>query len=251
MITRTTVAALGAFKIVLLILAIYVFHGPLLSFAEWLADYIRAKGPLGPLIMAMLVFSTCFPPLPGYGILLKMCGFIYGPIGFVPAYLGALAGSSSCFLLGRHVMRRHVRELAMKNQTLSAITQVVSEGGFLFVLLVRVAPFPFAICNLLLAGTEISHPTMFKATALGLFKICIHIAIGTSLSTLAHLSDQDHPVERRLFFLPACGIAISIGLLLWLQWRIRAVINQVLAKRHAHVDDANEVIEVVTSCSSL
>lgn len=82
--------------------------------------------------MILLIALTGFPPIFGYSTLLTLCGFIYGfPLGMVPAYIGAVAGATGCFLLGRKVFKDTARAFLMKNypSMLHAIENAVQRGG--------------------------------------------------------------------------------------------------------------------------
>ncbi|CAG8554443.1 24620_t:CDS:1 [Cetraspora pellucida] len=107
---------------------------------------------------------------------------------------------------------------------------------------------------MLLSATHLSLPTFIAATALSLFKLMIHVWIGTKISSFsafsAHLgliSDEiDNPTKPSLskndnfvrsfhFILMLCSIAIAIGIIIYV-W--------VLAKRVIkEVEDENEVNE--------
>lgn len=86
----------------------------------------------GALLMIALITLTGFPLIFGYSTLLTLCGYIYGfPLGFTPAYLGAVFGSVACFLVGKRFFKERARLwLSQQYPTMTrAIETAVERGG--------------------------------------------------------------------------------------------------------------------------
>ncbi|KAJ3106056.1 Tlg2-vesicle protein [Phlyctochytrium planicorne] len=183
--------ALWAIALMSLIMAVLLYHyhdkilKPLMDFC----DAVRKMGFTGYLIMGLLVFSACFPPLIGYGSYLVMCGFIFGfPWGFFPAYIGALIGAVLCFLGARKFLGRHYRDYFLsKYPKLKVVEAAIEKGGLKLIVLIRLAPYPFGIINVIFSTTSISVYRFAAATSIAATKNMIHVYIGSTLQSLVDI----------------------------------------------------------------
>jgi uncharacterized membrane protein YdjX (TVP38/TMEM64 family) len=85
----------------------------------------------GMLLLIILIILSSIPPLFGYATFLTLCGFIYKfPLGFVPAYIGAVVGAACAFLLGRRY-KEPVRDWILKHYAnyFEATSAAVETGG--------------------------------------------------------------------------------------------------------------------------
>jgi uncharacterized membrane protein YdjX (TVP38/TMEM64 family) len=95
----------------------------------WYKDFVLMSR--GMVILTLLIILTCIPPLFGYSTLLTLSGFIYKfPLGFIPAYFGALCGGTCAFLLGRRY-KEPVKDWIMKYYAnyFEATSAAVETGG--------------------------------------------------------------------------------------------------------------------------
>lgn len=77
-----------------------------------------------------LIFIASFPPIPGYGTLSVLCGFIYGfPFGIIPPFIGGVLGSSCCFLLSRRFGRSYVQNLLLHYTYIDAAMKAIEIKG--------------------------------------------------------------------------------------------------------------------------
>ncbi|KAI8832690.1 snare associated Golgi protein-domain-containing protein [Chytridium lagenaria] len=158
---------------------------PLMAFCA----SVRGMGAGGAMIMGLIVFATCFPPMIGYGTSLVLCGFIFGfPGGFLPAYLGAVAGGVLCFVASRKFLGSHYRSMLLERYPkLKVVEDAIEKGGLKLLILIRLAPYPFGIMNVIFSTTTISLPRYAAATSVAAFKNLIHVYIGSTLQTLADI----------------------------------------------------------------
>ncbi|CAG8717564.1 6956_t:CDS:1, partial [Dentiscutata heterogama] len=107
-------------------------------------------------------------------------------------------------------------------------------------------PYPYNILNMLLSATHLSLPTFTAATALSLFKLMIHVWIGTKMSSFSAFSTHigilsgeiDNSTKPSLskdvnftksfhFILMLCSIAIGICIIIYVWILARKAIKEV------------------------
>ncbi|KXS11245.1 hypothetical protein M427DRAFT_60817 [Gonapodya prolifera JEL478] len=162
-----------------------------------LADRVHDLGGLGLLILLFAIFLACFPPVPGYGTLLALCGFIFSfPLGLIPAYFGALLGSLGCFVTSRRLFTGYGERIAKKYPGLGGVLREVERGSVGFLILVRLAPYPFSLMNVLLSTTRVPFSTYALATSVAICKNALHVYLGSTVHDLADLERTGgHPAK--------------------------------------------------------
>ncbi|CAG8479584.1 8303_t:CDS:2 [Paraglomus brasilianum] len=181
--------ALGTLLAIALVVLFFVFEEPIMKALAPLAETVRSSR-YGYFIMGGLIALSSFPPLPGYSALILVCGFIYGfPLGFVPAFAGAVIGAIGSFWLFRKALTGYVKRLLAKQGKFAALSLAVEEGGFKIIFLIRLSPFPYTYSNAFFASLHtVSFPTFLLATVLSLPKLLVHIFIGSRLGDLSSSS---------------------------------------------------------------
>jgi len=104
-------------------------------------------------------------------------------------------------------------------------------------LLIRVAPYPYNLMNVLLAASHtLSFSTYFWCTALSLCKVVIHTSIGSGIHNFAghHLSgetaEEDGDHLRKTW--TVVGIALCIGILVYLSIVARRAVDEELEEEN-------------------
>ncbi|CAG8829880.1 22168_t:CDS:2, partial [Gigaspora margarita] len=95
--------------------------------------------------------------------------------GFLISYVAALTGAVTVFCLSRKWFKKPVRKWLNRNKSMSAVVRAVEKK----------APYPYNILNMLLSATHLSLSTFTAATALSLFKLMIHVWIGSKMSSFS------------------------------------------------------------------
>ncbi|KAF8592495.1 hypothetical protein K439DRAFT_1294175, partial [Ramaria rubella] len=153
---------------------------------DQLALQLQSLGSLGYLILFSLIFITTIPPFPLYSTLIILSGYTFGTwIGAVISYTAALTGAVAVFLLSRHYLRdcmsRHLSHTASLKRVVRAIEKRPS-----LLLLIRIAPYPYNLMNVLLASSHtLPFSTYFTCTALSLVKVVIHTSVGSGIHSFA------------------------------------------------------------------
>ncbi|KAJ3182232.1 Tlg2-vesicle protein [Gaertneriomyces sp. JEL0708] len=212
------IAGATAFGLVTFLL----YHEQIFAFLTEFAQRVRDMGAGGMLLTIFLVFITCFPPMIGYGTLVYLCGFIYSfPLGFVPAYTGALLGGICCFIGARRWLGEGYRQRIVSAwPKFEVVEGAVEKGGWKLATLIRLAPYPYSMISVVFATTSMPLERYIIATALSLFKLLLYVYIGSSVRDL---TDTSNMTPARVVAL-ICGMLIAIGVLVYLTLTVRRVL---------------------------
>lgn len=139
-----------------------------------LGAFLEGAGLWAPL--AYMVFYAVGVCLFVPGTLLTTLGAaIFGPYwGFLYVWLGAMAGASLTFLIGRYLGRDLAA--ALIGERLKRYDDAVARNGFATVLYLRLVYFPFTPMNFGMGLTRVGFWDYFLGTALG-------IIVGTFIFT--------------------------------------------------------------------
>jgi uncharacterized membrane protein YdjX (TVP38/TMEM64 family) len=202
----------------------------ILTALEELSDWIRDHGIRGFLLITLLVGCTAFPLVPGYGTLTTFAGYVYGfPLGFVPAFCGALVGGTCCFTISRYVGGVRVRTWLNKYKYLAGLIHAVDARGFGLLVLLRLAPYPFNLVNVALSATGVTLYGFVVATAVSLVKLLMHTFIGANLERL-HNDIIVDPTPLRIAGVVASAL-FGIGMFVYLWYLAKKAIDEVENKR--------------------
>lgn len=124
-------------------------------------------GVLGPLLFAAVyaVAATLLVPASPFTL---AAGLLFGPLlGSVTALVGATAGATGAFLLGRGLGREAVAGFG--GRRLAALDRHLATRGFVSLLLIRLVPlFPFNLVNIGAGVTGLRLRDYILATAVGI-----------------------------------------------------------------------------------
>ncbi|KAK4514759.1 uncharacterized protein ATC70_002362 [Mucor velutinosus] len=165
---------------------------------ETLSDKLASMGYSGYILMSVLIFSSAFPPILGYGTYQTLSGFTFGfSVGFPISYFSALTGAVVCFQLSRSFLKARVVRTLSKYPNLEAVVNTVEKKGFKLFLLIRFSPYPFNLLNVFFAATNISLFQFAAGTAISLLKIALHVYIGANLTSFAkHVLGEDDDLSE-------------------------------------------------------
>ncbi|MGZ3647683.1 MAG: TVP38/TMEM64 family protein [Syntrophales bacterium] len=178
---RTVSKRIAAMKAIALVIfmaaAIYVVrftHVKDLLTRDVLGHFLETAGLWAPLIF-MLIYTVgvcLFVP----GTLLTVLGAaIFGPYwGFLYVWMGAMAGASVAFWIGRTLGRDFAASLI--GESLKKFDDAIERNGFATVLYLRLVYFPFTPLNFGMGLTNVRFRDYFFATGIG-------IIVGTFIFT--------------------------------------------------------------------
>ncbi|GBC00124.1 hypothetical protein RclHR1_03750023 [Rhizophagus clarus] len=215
---------------ILSIITLYIFliyHKEILLMLNKFAHSVKLMGLVGGIIFFLMIFLTTFPLVIGYSTLVTLSGFIFGfGIGFLISYIAALTGAITVFYLSRKWFIKYVGSVLRKNKSMNAIVKAVEKKGFKLLFLIRLAPYPYNVLNTLLSATHLSLRTFIEATALSLFKLMIHVWIGSQLSSFSINTFEETPKLLKIIIM-IIGIGIGIGVIIYVWISARKVIKEI------------------------
>lgn len=155
-------------------------------------DWIRALGPLGPLLFMAIYVLACVLMLPA-SVLTLGGGAIWGlwaGVGMVLA--SATAGAAVTFLLGRHVARGWIEAWAKRNPRFGSLDRAIGKEGWRLVLLTRLSPvIPFNLLNYSLGITSVRFSHYLAATSVGMIPgVFLYTYLGTLAGQAATAGDE-------------------------------------------------------------
>lgn len=150
--------------------------------AGGLESAFAGSGLVGAAAFALLYAVLTVLTVPG-ATLTVAAGALYGTAGGLGvSVLGATAGATLAFLVGRRLSRESLRALA--GPRLSEIDAALGRQGLKAVLVVRLVPlFPFNVLNYVLGATAVGLRPYVLGTAVGIVPGALAFAsLGGSLS---------------------------------------------------------------------
>lgn len=212
------------------LIAITYYKSEVFTGLDELSQWLQSQGYQGQLILFFLIFMTTFPPLPLYSTLTVLSGYCFGAMtGAVISYFAALSGALVVFLLSRTFLRWHIARLISHSPSFKRILRAIEKRPSLL-FLIRLAPYPYNVMNVLLASSpRLTFTTYTACTALSLFKVIIHTSIGASIHSFAdyHMregaKDEDSGLSRAWTII---GITLCLMLFMYLSWVARRAVDE-------------------------
>ncbi|HSM73400.1 MAG TPA: TVP38/TMEM64 family protein [Desulfobacterales bacterium] len=171
-------AAIKAAAFLLFIVAalLAVRHTPLQTYLspEALGQLLETAGIWAPLVFILVYTAGVCLFIPGT-LLTALGAAIFGAYwGFVYVWIGAMAGASLAFLIGRTLGREFAASLI--GDKLRRYDEAIARNGFATVLYLRLVYFPFTPMNFGMGLTKVRFWDYFAGTGLG-------ILVGTFIFT--------------------------------------------------------------------
>ncbi|MBT8339593.1 MAG: TVP38/TMEM64 family protein [Desulfatitalea sp.] len=142
--------------------------------AQTLGAFLEQAGVLAPIVFIFTYAVGVCLFIPGT-LLTGLGAAIFGSYhGFIYVWIGAMAGSSGAFFIGRTLGRDFAASLA--GQRLKKYDEAIERNGFATVLYLRLIYFPFTPMNFGMGLTKVRFRDYFWGTGLG-------ILVGTFIFT--------------------------------------------------------------------
>jgi uncharacterized membrane protein YdjX (TVP38/TMEM64 family) len=134
---------------------------------EMLGQFLKGmSGIWGPAIFILIYAAGVCLFIPGT-LLTTLGGVIFGPYwGFVYVWVGAMAGSSAAFWIGRTLGREMAASLV--GDRLKKYDEAIERNGFATVLYLRLIYFPFTPMNFGMGLTRVRFLDYVLGTGLGI-----------------------------------------------------------------------------------
>ena len=222
---------------------VMLFHTPLFHALDHMSTLLRDQGLLGRVLFGALIFALTFPPMPLYSTMIVLSGFAFGMWqGFVVSYVAALSGAAAVFLLSRTYLHTWMmRVLAHAGGLQRVVHAIELRPQLLF--LVRLAPYPYNLLNMLLASSHIlSFRTYLSCTALALPKLLVHTSIGASIENwTTNRASNDAYTVRHMAGL--CGMVLCVGIFIYLHHVTSRAVNDSLEHGSGEEYDMEDDVE--------
>lgn len=129
---------------------------PLGQAMQVLRSWIEGLGLWGAAVFALVYIAATVLFVPGL-ILTLAAGALYGLLyGTIVVSIASTLGAGAAFLIGRHLARDKISEVAAKHPKFDAVDEAIAEGGWKIVALLRLSPaVPFNLQNYMFGLTRI------------------------------------------------------------------------------------------------
>jgi len=161
--------------------------------------FLEVSGIWAPLLF-ILFYATCvcvfvpasIPTLLGATIFGTHWGFLYG-------WVGAIAGASSAFFIGRFLGRGFAASLI--GDRLRKYDGAIERNGFAIVLYLRLINFPFTLLNFGICLTRVRFRDFFWGTVIGvIISIYILTFLGGGLKEVWNSGNWETLLSSKVFF---------------------------------------------------
>ncbi|MEW6671170.1 MAG: TVP38/TMEM64 family protein [Thermodesulfobacteriota bacterium] len=198
--TKSIIKAAGLF-IFIVTAVLLVRFTPVKSYltADTLGRFLDMAGLWAPLIFILVYALGVCLFIPGT-LLTGLGAAIFGPYrGFVYVWIGAMAGASAAFYIGRTMGREFAASLI--GEKLQKYDDAVARNGFATVLYLRLVYFPFTPMNFGMGLTRVGFGDYFFGTGLGIIvgTFIFTFFIGTAVDVWAS-GDWSRLVSLKVFF---------------------------------------------------
>jgi uncharacterized membrane protein YdjX (TVP38/TMEM64 family) len=121
-------------------------------------------------------------PFPLYSTLMMLAGYTWGTsTGFILSYTSSLFGAIVVYFISRYFFGTSLIALLRHMPSFARTVRAVSRNPKLL-FLVRLAPYPYNVMNVLLAACpSLRWKTYIGCTAFSLLKVVIHTSIGSGI----------------------------------------------------------------------
>ncbi|KAI0636340.1 hypothetical protein C8Q77DRAFT_1156028 [Trametes polyzona] len=205
--------------IIAVVVVFLVYQNDILDAMKPFGDWLH-RTPGAWLIPIAILFVLSFPPLFGSGIIIILCGTVWGVwIGFGIVAAGTILGELGNLFVFRWCCASYGRKWEDKYVNYAVLAQVVREGGFLVPTVMRYTSYPghlltaiFATCGMtvweFLISAVLSLPKQLAAVYLGVAQSGSHLSskglaglkagiiVGITLLTYAALWYVGTKIER-------------------------------------------------------
>jgi uncharacterized membrane protein YdjX (TVP38/TMEM64 family) len=182
--------------------------------------WVAALGTAAPLAFIAIYIMACVFFVPG-SILTLGGGVLFGVVwGSVYVSIGAMAGATCAFLIGRYIARDWIARKIAANARFAAIDAAVGREGWKIVALTRLSPvFPFNLLNYAFGLTDISLRDYFFATWVGMIPgIIMYVYLGSLAGDVALIGSR--PVKRTAahWAFEVAGFVVSVAVALYVTY---------------------------------
>ncbi|XAO23099.1 hypothetical protein I312_101877 [Cryptococcus bacillisporus CA1280] len=162
---------------------ITVKHHAVVDFCRPITEKIRSW-PAGWLIPIAVLIIVSFPPLVGHEIIGILCGLVWGLwVGFAILAAGTFLGEIATWVAFKRCCQIRAAKFEKKNRLYAALTQLIREKSFMFVLILRFSAVPGHITTAVSASAGANFWSYLLAAFLTLPKQWTIVYLGKAFGT--------------------------------------------------------------------
>ena len=222
--------------------------GYIRSGIQTLLGWIQENLVPGWFVFTLVYFVATILFIPGL-ILTLGAGFVFGSafdlglgvaLGTMSVFVGASAGATVSFLLGRFLLRDWVIGLTKRYAIFEALDAALEDKGFRIMALLRLSPIiPFNAINYIAGVTSIS----FRDYALSLFAIlpgtALYVFLGASANSLMESANSGAGKSLSIAII-VCGVVLGVAALFLTSYYAKKELNRIVAERQSEQKEASE-----------
>lgn len=230
-------------------------RGGIVSFLEWIENNIVA-GVFS--FMAVYFIATIFW-VPG-SILTLGAGFVFSSalnslgwgvlLGTAAVWVGASAGATAAFVLGRYLFRDSVGHLSEKYAIFQALDNALKDNGLKIMVLLRLSPIiPFNALNYIAGVTAVQFWHYVIACIAMLPGTIVYVFLGASAGSLAEIGgdDEEEADSNKVVTYVVIGVGVAFGVLAIAvtTYYAKQELNKILEEKAAETnpEDGSQEIE--------
>lgn len=182
-----------------------------------LLQWISSLGAVAPIVFIAAYIAACVLFIPG-SIMTIGAGVLFGVVrGSIYVSIGATAGATAAFLIGRYLARDWVAAKLAGNATFNAIDAAVGREGWKIVGLTRLSPvFPFNLLNYAYGLTRVSLRDYLLASWLGMLPGAVmYTYIGSLVGDLTQIGSAPAARPAGYWILNVVGLAATVAVALY------------------------------------
>jgi uncharacterized membrane protein YdjX (TVP38/TMEM64 family) len=179
--------------------------------------WISSLGAVAPVVFIAAYVAACVLFIPG-SIMTIGAGVLFGVVrGSIYVSIGATAGATAAFLIGRYFARDWVARKLAGNATFNAIDAAVGREGWKIVGLTRLSPvFPFNLLNYAYGLTSVSLRDYLLASWIGMLPgVVMYTYIGSLIGDLTRIGAASTTRPAGYWILNVVGLAATVGVALY------------------------------------
>jgi uncharacterized membrane protein YdjX (TVP38/TMEM64 family) len=182
-----------------------------------LLQWISSLGAVAPIVFIGAYIAACVLFIPG-SIMTIGGGILFGVVrGSIYVSIGATAGATAAFLIGRYLARDWVAAKLAGHATFNAIDAAVGHEGWKIVGLTRLSPvFPFNLLNYAYGLTRVSLRDYLLASWLGMLPGAVmYTYIGSLVGDLTRVGSASAARPAGYWILNVVGLAATVAVALY------------------------------------
>lgn len=158
---------------------------------------------------------------------MTLSGYCFGALtGAFISYFASLTGAVVVFLLSRAYCCEYIGTMFERSPSFKRVLRAIEKRpNILF--LIRLAPYPFNVMNVLLAASPtLTLRTYTTCTALSLLKVIVHTSIGASIHSFSHhgapleggpdAEEEDNGNDVMSKVYTGIGVALCVGVFIYI-----------------------------------